>query len=77
MRSPRAIPDGVALVDLTPMGGHVATHLDLRPKLTIADLIRDSQGLISPEILRSTYLTRHERGVLVLAGVTEPVDRRR
>jgi pilus assembly protein CpaE len=65
-------PDGVALVDLTPMGGHVATHLDLRPKLTIGDLMRDSQGLISPEILRSTYLQRHERGVLVLAGSVGP-----
>lgn len=65
-------PDGVALVDLTSMGGHVATHLDLTPKLTIADLIRDSQGMISPEILRTTYLTRHERGVLVLAGSPTP-----
>lgn len=65
-------PDGVALVDLTSMGGQVAIHLDLRPKLTIADLIRDSQGMISPEILRSTYLTRHERGVLVLAGSAAP-----
>ena len=65
-------PDGVALVDLTPMGGHVATHLDLRPKLTLADLLRDSQGMISPEILRSTYLTRHDRGVLVLAGSAAP-----
>jgi pilus assembly protein CpaE len=64
--------DGVALVDLTPMGGHVATHLDLRPKLTISDLMRDSQGMISPEILRSTYLTRHERGVMVLAGSAAP-----
>ena len=64
--------DQVALVDLTPMGGHVATHLDLRPRLTIADLVRDSAGLISPEILRSTYLTRHEAGVLVLAGSTTP-----
>jgi pilus assembly protein CpaE len=64
-------PDQVALVDLTPMGGQVATHLDLRPKLTIADLIRDSGGDISPEILRTTYLTRHETGVLVLAGSVE------
>ncbi len=66
------MPDASAVVDLTPMGGHVATHLDIRPKLTIADLIRDSQGLISPEILRSTYLTRHERGVQVLAGSPNP-----
>jgi pilus assembly protein CpaE len=65
-------PDRVALVDLTSMGGHVATHLDLRPKLTITDLMRDSPGTISPEILRSTYLTRHEGGLLVLAGSPAP-----
>jgi pilus assembly protein CpaE len=65
-------PNEVALVDLTSMGGHCATNLDLRPKLTIADLIRDSQGMISPEILRSTYLTRHAGGVLLLAGAVEP-----
>lgn len=61
-------PDQIALVDLTPMSGHVATNLDLRPKLTIADLIRDSQGMVSPEVLKTTYLTRHDGGVLVLAG---------
>ncbi len=65
-------PGNVALVDLTPMGGHVATHLDIRPKLTIADLLRDSQGTSSPEALRATYLTRHERGVHVLAGSPSP-----
>jgi pilus assembly protein CpaE len=65
-------PTEVALIDLTSMGGHCATNLNLRPKLTIADLIRDSQGMISPEILRTTYLTRHEGGVLVLAGTAEP-----
>jgi len=66
------MPDASAIIDMTPMGGHVATHLDIRPKLTIADLIRDSQGLISPEILRTTYLTRHEGGVQVLAGSPIP-----
>jgi pilus assembly protein CpaE len=65
-------PEEVAVVDFTPMGGHVATYLNLVPKLTLADLIRDSQGLISPEILRATYLTRHESGVLVLAGSPAP-----
>ncbi|HET9851582.1 MAG TPA: AAA family ATPase [Candidatus Limnocylindrales bacterium] len=65
-------PDQVAIVDLTPMGGQVATHLDVRPKLTISDLIRDSDGAISPEILRSTYLTRHDAGVLLLAGSVAP-----
>ncbi|MEO8273390.1 MAG: P-loop NTPase [Chloroflexota bacterium] len=61
-------PGEVALVDLTSTGGHCATNLNLRPRLTIADLIRDSQGMTSPEILRSTYLTRHDGGLLVLAG---------
>jgi pilus assembly protein CpaE len=65
-------PDQTALVDLSPMGGQVATHLDLKPRLTIADLIRDSAGMISPEILRTTYLTRHDAGLLVLAGSTAP-----
>jgi pilus assembly protein CpaE len=65
-------PDQVALVDLTPMGGHCATNLDLRPKLTIADLIRDSPGTISPDMIKTTYLTRHEAGVLVLAGSPAP-----
>lgn len=65
-------PDSVALVDLTPMGGHVATHLNMRPKLTISDLIRDGQGIMSPEVLRTTYLSRHESGTLVLAGSPTP-----
>ena len=67
-------PGEVALVDLTPMGGHVATHLDLKPKLTVADLMRDSAGEISPEILRSTYLARQDGGVMVLAGSPGPAS---
>ena len=65
-------PDQTAVVDLTSMGGQVATHLDLQLKLTVADLIRDSAGMISPEILRTTYLGRHDAGLLVLAGSSAP-----
>jgi pilus assembly protein CpaE len=65
-------PDRVALVDMTTMGGQVAVQLDMRPKLTIAELLRDSQGTISPEALRSTYLARHDRGLSVLAGSPAP-----
>jgi pilus assembly protein CpaE len=65
-------PERVALVDLTPMGGQVATQLDLRPKLTVAELVRDSQGTITSDVLRSTYLTRDERGISVLAGSAAP-----
>ena len=66
------MPDAVAIVDFTPMGGHVATHLDIKPRLTVGDLIRDSQGMISPEILRATYLSKDARGVQVLAGAPTP-----
>jgi pilus assembly protein CpaE len=66
------LPDQVAIVDLTPLGSHVATQLNLRPKLTLADLVRDSQGMFSPEGLRATYLTRHESGTLLLAGSPTP-----
>lgn len=65
-------PERVALVDLTPMGGQVATQLDLRPKMTIADLVRESHGSISADLLRKAYLTRHERGVFVLGGAAAP-----
>ena len=65
-------PERVALVDLTPMGGQVATQLDLRPKLTVAELVRDSQGTITSDVLRSTYLTRDEPGISVLAGSAAP-----
>ena len=65
----------VALVDFTPMGGHVATNLDLRPKQTVAELVADFQGMTSPELLKGTYLIRHERGLLVLAGSPGPSTR--
>lgn len=65
-------PDQVAVVDLTPLGGHVATFLNVQPKLSLADLVRDSQGMISPEILRATYLSRHESGLQLLAGSAAP-----
>jgi pilus assembly protein CpaE len=68
----RRQPDRVALVDLIASGGQVATHLDIRPKLTIADLVRDSQVLSEPEAVRATYLTRHERGLFVLASPPDP-----
>lgn len=65
-------PNEVAVVDFTPMGGHVATLLNVVPKLTLSDLIRDSPGTISPEILRGTYLVRHSSGVTLLAGSPAP-----
>ena len=65
-------PDQVALVDLTPGSGHVAPSLDVRPKLTIADLARDSTIAKDANALRNTYLVKAERGVRVLAGSPTP-----
>src|SRR3990172_10865888 len=61
-------PDGVALIDLTPGGGHVASNLNVRPKATIADLANDTSLAKDQGAMRSTYLTAAERGVLVMAG---------
>jgi pilus assembly protein CpaE len=62
----------VALVDATPAGGHVAANLDVRPKLTIADLARDSAIAKDGKALRAAYLVGSTRGVQVLAGAPNP-----
>lgn len=63
--------DRVILVDLSLQFGGVATHLNLEPKLTIADVIRDDAALREPELLRS-YAIRHESGLHILAAPPSP-----
>jgi pilus assembly protein CpaE len=63
--------DRVILVDLDLQFGGVATHLNLEPKLTIADVVRDEAALREPELLRS-YATRHDSGLHVLAAPPSP-----
>jgi len=63
--------DRVVLVDLDLQFGGVASHLNLEPKLTIADVIRDEAALRESEILR-TYVTRHDSGLHVLAAPSSP-----
>lgn len=64
-------PDRVVLVDLALQFGGVATLLNLDPKQTIADVIRDEQALTEPELLR-TYAMRHDSGLHVLAAPGAP-----
>jgi len=64
-------PNRVVLLDLSLQFGGVATHLDLEPKQTISDVIRDEAALREPELLRS-YATRHESGLHVLAAPATP-----
>ena len=55
--------------------GEVATHLNLDPKQTLADVVRDEAAMREPELLR-TYATRHDSGLHVLAAPTAPGARR-
>ena len=64
-------PDKVVLVDLDLQFGSVATHLNLEPKQTIIDVIRDEAALREPELLR-TYAMRHDSGLHVLAAPMTP-----
>jgi pilus assembly protein CpaE len=66
-------PGRVLIVDLDLQFGQVATHLNLKPQLTVAELARDDQSLREPELLR-TYAIQHDSGLAVLAapGTPEP-----
>ena len=64
-------PDRVVLVDLSLQFGGVATLLDLDPKQTLADVVRDEPSLREPDLLR-TYAMRHDSGLHVLAAPAAP-----
>jgi pilus assembly protein CpaE len=64
-------PDRVVIVDLDLQFGQVATHLNLIPRQTLTDVIRDEAALREPELLR-TYATRHDSGLHVLAAPVGP-----
>ena len=64
-------PDKVVLVDFALQFGGVATLLNLDPKQTIADVVRDEAPLTEPELLR-TYAMRHDSGLHVLAAPAAP-----
>jgi pilus assembly protein CpaE len=64
-------PDRVVIVDLDLQFGQVATHLNLIPRQTLADVIRDEAALREPELLR-TYATKHDSGLHVLAAPIGP-----
>src|SRR5207253_2917250 len=64
-------PDKVVVLDLDLQFGQVTTFLDLPPRQTLADLVRDDQALREPELLR-TYTTRHDAGLHVLPSPGSP-----
>jgi pilus assembly protein CpaE len=64
-------PDRVVLVDLALQFGGVATLLNLDPKQTLADVVRDDAAVREPELLR-TFAMRHDSGLHVLAAPADP-----
>jgi pilus assembly protein CpaE len=64
-------PDRVVLVDLALQFGGVATLLNLDPKQTLADVVRDESAVREPELLR-TFAMRHDSGLHVLAAPADP-----
>ncbi len=64
-------PDRVVLIDLALQFGGVATHLNLRPRQTLADLVRDDAAMRETDLLRG-YAARHESGLHVLAAPAAP-----
>jgi pilus assembly protein CpaE len=67
----RARPGRVLIVDLDLQFGQVATHLNVTPHQTIADLVRDEQSQHEPELFR-TYVSHHPSGLDVLAAPGSP-----
>lgn len=61
----------VALVDLDLQFGDVATHLNITPRQTLAELARDEVALHDPGLLRS-YAESHASKVGVLAAPARP-----
>ena len=64
-------PDKVVLVDFSFQFGGVATLLDIDPKQTIADVVREESALVEPELLR-TFAVRHDSGLHVLTAPAAP-----
>jgi pilus assembly protein CpaE len=63
--------DRVVLVDLSLQFGGVASHLNLEPKATLSDVVRDENAMREPEIMR-TFAIRHDSGLHVLAAPGTP-----
>jgi pilus assembly protein CpaE len=63
--------DRVVIIDLDLQWGQVATHLNLRPAMSVAELVQDEAALGDPEGMRS-YATRHDSGLNVIAAPLAP-----
>ncbi len=65
------VPNQVAILDLDMDFGQVATHLNVKARLTVSDLAADEMGTKDPELLRG-YAEKTESGLHVIAAPTTP-----
>jgi pilus assembly protein CpaE len=61
----------VALMDLDPWWGQVATQLDMAPRMSVAELARDMAGSDDLETVRA-YALQHPSGVSVFTSPIRP-----
>ncbi|MET0773340.1 MAG: AAA family ATPase [Candidatus Limnocylindrales bacterium] len=61
----------VALIDLDPWWGQVATQLDMAPRMSVAELARDMAGADDLETVRA-YALQHPSGVSVFTSPIRP-----
>lgn len=65
------MPNDVAILDLDTSFGQVSTHLNVKPRLTLSDLVADEGGMAEPDLLR-TYAETAEPGLHVIAAPATP-----
>ncbi len=65
------MPGSVAILDLDFQFGQVATHLNVTPRTTMAQLARDEVTLRDPGLFQSA-LDRHGSGLMVLGAPATP-----
>ena len=66
-----ARPNQVLLIDLDLSFGQVSSHLNLQPKQTLLELIRDEAALRETDLFR-TYTIHHPSGLNILAAPPSP-----
>ena len=64
-------PGGVLAIDLDVAFGQLASHFNLRPKVSLVELIRDDAALEDPNHFR-TYAAEHVSGVQLIAAPPLP-----
>lgn len=65
------VPGSTAILDLDFQFGQVATHLNLTPRLSLAELVRDDVTMRDPGLLTSA-LDGHGSGLRVLGAAATP-----